>query len=49
MKRMLAAVAVAIAVLTYVIMAMRAAGSCIYPREYRDVYEQIQAERMITG
>jgi hypothetical protein len=23
--------------------------SCSYTREYRDVYEQIQAERMITG
>ncbi len=49
MKRMLAAAAVAIAALAYAALAMGAACSYTYPREYQDVYEQIQMERMITG
>lgn len=49
MKKREAAIAVVIAALVYAIMAVRAARSYTYPREYRDVHEQIQMERMITG
>lgn len=49
MKRALMAIVVAIAALMYVIVSMKVASSRTYPREYRDVYEQMQMERMITG
>lgn len=48
MKKTAAAIAMAIATLIYVVMAVREANDA-YPREYRDVYEQIRMERMITG
>lgn len=48
MKKTAAAIAMAIAALIYVAMAIREANDT-YPREYRDVYEQIRMERMITG